>query len=124
MLTITRPRPHHLELQLTGRLTPETMAQALDDFVALAEGIEHGTMLYTLTDFELPELGAFAVELRRLPQLLRLIPRFDRCAVLCDARWVRTIAEVEAWFIPGLEMKGFEPGERAAAEAWLAGAMS
>jgi hypothetical protein len=37
---------------------------------------------------------------------------------------VRTIAEVEAWFIPGLEMKGFEPGERAAAEAWLAGAMS
>ena len=119
MLTIESPRTNHLELTLSGRLTASAMADALDAFVELSRGMTHGTMLYTITDFEIPELGAIAVELRRMPALLRTIFAFDRCAVLCETPWIKKVAELEGHLIPGLAIKGFALTERDAAEAWL-----
>ena len=119
MLIIQSPRKNHLELTLSGRLSASAMAEALDAFVELSRDMSHGTMLYTITDFEIPELGAIAVELRRMPALLRTIFVFDRCAVLCETPWIKTVAELEGHLIPGLAIKGFALTERDAAEAWL-----
>jgi hypothetical protein len=94
MLTIQSPRKNHLELTLSGRLSASAMAEALDAFLELSRDMSHGTMLYTITDFEIPELGAIAVELRRMPALLRTIFVFDRCAVLCETPWIKTVAEL------------------------------
>ena len=49
--------------------------------------------------------------------LFKLVGRFPKCAVLCDAGWIRIVAELEGKIIPGLEIKSFRAEDRAAAEA-------
>ena len=43
-----------------------------------------------------------------------LIRKFDRCAVLADQKWLKTISEIEGALIPGLDIKGFNTDEEAA----------
>jgi hypothetical protein len=120
MLKITKPSANRVDIELSGTLDAETMRVALDDLIAKSEGIAKGRMLYTVTDFSLPTLGALGVELQRLPKLFALLGKFERCAVLSDAAWLRTAAEIEGAVIPGIAIKSFELDEAAAAEAWLA----
>jgi hypothetical protein len=120
MLKITKSAANRVDIELDGTLDAETMRVALDDLIAKSEGIAKGRMLYTVTDFSLPTLGALGVELQRLPKLFALLGKFERCAVLSDAAWLRTAAEIEGAVIPGIAIKSFELDEAAAAEAWLA----
>ena len=120
MLKITKPSANRVDIVLKGTLDAETMAAALDDLIAKSADVSGGRMLYTVTDFSLPTLGALGVELQRLPKLFALLGKFDRCAVLSDTAWLRRAAEIEGAVIPGIEIKSFEPQEAAAAEAWLA----
>lgn len=119
MLTITKPSANRLDIELKGVMDAELMAAGLDDLIAQSDGIEHGKMLYRIPEFSMPTAGAIGVELTRLPKLFALIHRFDRCAVLSDASWIRTAAEIEGALIPGLAIKAFEYDEPEAAEAWL-----
>ncbi len=119
MLTITKPSANRVDIRLEGALDADAMAQGLDDLIAKSEGVEAGLMLYTIPEFTMPTLGAITVEMWRLPKLLGLLGKFDRCAVLSDAAWLRTAAEVEGALIPGLVIKAFELDDRAAAESWL-----
>ena len=120
MLTITKPSANRVDIELQGGLDWDMMKWGLDDLIAKSEGVAHGRMLYRITEFEMPTLGAIGIELSRLPKLFALIARFDRCAVLSDASWIRTAADVEGALFPGLEIKAFPLDEVAAAEAWLA----
>jgi hypothetical protein len=52
--------------------------------------------------------------------MFSLIRNFDRAAAIANKRWLRTVREIEGALIPGLKIRGFEPGEEAAAEAWFA----
>ena len=97
----------------------QAMRAALDDLLFKSEGISHGRMLYRIGDFDLPTLGAVGVELSRLPQLLRFIRRFDRCAVIAGKEWLRKASEVEGALIPGLTIKAFDLHQEAEALAWL-----
>ncbi|XAL99509.1 STAS/SEC14 domain-containing protein [Phycisphaeraceae bacterium D3-23] len=119
MFTIRPNGPNRLDLSLSGKLDKEQMARVLDDFLAKAEGIEHGRMLYRISDFHLPSLGAIGVELVRMPKLLKCIGRFDKCAVLAEKTWLKKVSEIEGALIPGLEIKAFDLDEEAAAQAWL-----
>jgi hypothetical protein len=119
MLSVTKPSPDRLDIDLSGTLDADAMRAGLDDLVRLSEGMRSGRMLYRITDFHMPTMGAIGVELRRLPKLFALISRFRRCAVVSDVAWLRTAAEVEGRLIPGLEIKSFDLPEAAAAEAWL-----
>lgn len=121
MLTVTKPAPDRVDLELRGTLDADMMAAALDELVAKSEGLADGRMLYTIPEFAMPTLGAIAIELRRLPRLFGLLRRFKRCAVLSDAGWLRTAASIEGALIPGLEIKAFPLDQRTAAEAWLEG---
>ena len=120
MLTITKPAPERVDVTLSGTLDAEAMRAGLDELIRQSEGVRHGRMLYRITDFSMPTLAAFGVELQRLPRLFSLVSRFDRCAVVSDAGWLRTAAEVQGALIPGLEVKSFDMAEAEAAEAWLA----
>ncbi|MBA5778499.1 STAS/SEC14 domain-containing protein [Stappia sp. F7233] len=120
MLEITKPAPNRIDIRLEGTLDAETMAKALDDLLALSEDVTNGRMLYTIPEFSMPTLGAIAVELRRLPKMFGLLGKFDRCAVLSDAAWLRTAAEIEGRLFPGIEIKSFKLDDVEAAEAWLA----
>lgn len=120
MLTVTSQAPNRVDIEFSGTLDAEAMRAALDDLFEKSEGVTNGRMLYRVTDFALPTLGAIGVELQRLPKLFGLLGKFDRCAVLSDTGWLRTTAEVEGALIPGLEIKSFELHEAEEAEAWLA----
>ena len=120
MFTIESNGPNRLDLTLSGKLDAEEMKAALDDLVRKSEGIENGRMLYDVIDFHLPSLAAIKVEFSRLPEMFRLIKRFDRAAVLSDKTWLKKVSELEGLFYPGLEIKAFDRDQKEAAEAWLA----
>lgn len=119
MTTITRVADNRLDIDLNGRINEDEMRRIVDELLEKSEGMSHGQMLYTISDFKMPTVGALAVEFSRLPKMFRLLDRFDRCAVVTDVNWVRTWAEIEGVFIPGLKIKAFEADEVVAAEAWL-----
>ena len=119
MFKIERIGENRLDIEMSGKLDSEGMAKALDDLVEKSEGIENGTMLYDVIDYQLPTFGAITLELKRMPEMFGLIRRFRRAAVLSDKTWLKTISELEGKLMPGLEIKAFDREERAAAELWL-----
>jgi len=68
----------------------------------------------------MPTLGAMAVELYQMPHLLGLIGKFDKCAVISDAAWIRKAAEIEGMVFRSLAIKSFSAAQFDAAEVWLA----
>jgi hypothetical protein len=121
MITVTRPQPNRLDVTFEGKLDAAGMRAALDALARQSEGIERGSMLYVVGDFDFPSLGAIGVELGHIPQMLRTFRRFRRVAVLADAAWVRGISEFEGAMFPGMELRAFPSARREEAEAWLAG---
>src|SRR6056297_2182436 len=119
MLTITKPEANRIDIELSGRVSSEEMAQGLDDLLEKSQDVNAGVMLYRISSFAFPDLAAIAVEMARLPQLFGLLGRFDCCAVLLDAAWIRTTAEVEGALFPGIDIKGYDLGDEQTAEAWL-----
>lgn len=119
MLEIVKTSTNRIDIHLSGKITSAEMAIALDDLIEASQPIENGRMFYVIEALEMPELGAIAIELTRLPKLFGLISKFDKCAVLADAGWLRTIAEIEGALIPGFEIKSFKTDEAENAEAWL-----
>ena len=120
MLTITKPSDNRVDLDLAGTLDAETMRNALSELIEKSEGVSGGRMLYKISDFAFPTLGAIGVEMGYLPKLFGLLGKFDKCAVLSDAAWIRNAAELEGRMFPGIEIKAFAMDDSAAAEAWLA----
>ncbi len=119
MLNVSNPKANRLNIELSGVLDADDMQAALDDVVRESKSFTNGTMLYTISDFGMPTLGAMAVEFYRMPKLFSLLERFDKCAVLCDTAWIRTAAQIEGAIIPSLAIKSFALSDVAAAEAWL-----
>ncbi len=121
MLNISKPLVNRLDIELTGTLDAEAMRLALDQLIEQSDGIIHGKMLYKVFDFEMPTLGAMAVELYRMPKLFGLIGKFEKCAVLSDTAWIRTAAEIEGAVFRSLEIRSFALADIQTAEAWLGG---
>lgn len=119
MYSITKSGPNRVDIEFSGGIDANMMTAILDELITKSEDLDHGGMLYVIKDFEMPTLGALAVELSKLPSLLGLISKFDKCAVVSDAGWIRAAADIEGVLIPGLTIKTFLPEEKAAAELWL-----
>lgn len=120
MFLITRTASNRIDIDFSGKIDRNEMKALLEELIAKSEGIEHGRMLYRIGDFDLPTLGAMAVELTYIPRLFKLIRKFDRAAVLTATDWIRKASEIEGAVIPGLQVKSFDVDEETAAEAWLA----
>lgn len=120
MYTVSNPGPNRVDVAIRGSLDREAVEGMIDQLIAQSETVSGGRMLYWITEFSMPGIGAWAVEFRRLPQLFALIRRFDRIAVVSDAGWIRRGAEIEGALIPGLAIRSFAPDATDAAEAWLA----
>ena len=120
MFKVTPKGKNRLDIEMSGKLSAEDMKAALDDLVNKSMHIENGSMLYDIVDYHLPSLGAIAIELARLPEMLKWMRKFNRAAVLADKRWLKKASELEGVLIPGLEIKAFGRDQREAAEAWLA----
>jgi hypothetical protein len=121
MLNVSKISANRLDIELSGALDADAMRSALDNLVEKSEGVTEGKMLYRISDFEMPTLGAMAVELYQMPKLLGLIGKFEKCAVISDVAWIRTAAEIEGAVFRSLEIKSFALADTEAAEAWLDG---
>ncbi|WP_313086205.1 STAS/SEC14 domain-containing protein [Pseudomonas sp.] len=121
MFHVTRIGDNRIDIDFSGKLDAGEMRFALDELVRKSETISHGQLLFRLGDFDVPTLGAVGVELSRIPQMLRVIRRFDRCAVVCAKDWVRRAAEIEGALIPGLTIKAFDQHQNTEAHLWLEG---
>lgn len=119
MLNVSKVAANRVDIELSGALDADAMRSALDHLIEESEGVTHGKMLYKISDFEMPTLGAMAVELYRMSKLLGLIGKFDKCAVLSDTAWIRTAAEIEGVVFRSLEIRSFILADNEAAEAWL-----
>ncbi|SFS19646.1 STAS/SEC14 domain-containing protein [Yoonia litorea] len=119
MFKITKKSDDRVDIDLSGQLDSDMMAKGLDELITQSEGVTNGKMLYRITSFAMPSFGAIGVEMARLPKLFGLLGKYDRCAVLTDAGWIRTAAEVEGALIPGLSIKAFGLDDLEEAEAWL-----
>ena len=117
---ITTHGENRVDIEVSGKLSSDDMKVALNELISESANIEDGRMLYTISDFDFPSLGAIGVELSRFPDLLRLMKKFTRCAVLADQNWIKNVSEIEGHLFPGLEIKAFNINEKAVAEAWLA----
>ncbi|MBU43802.1 MAG: hypothetical protein CMN76_11320 [Spirochaetaceae bacterium] len=110
---------NRLEVTMEGVLDGPAMKQALDDLETKSAGIQDGTLLYDVVDFQLPTLDAVMIEFARLPSMLGLIGRFKKAAVLSDMTWLKQISQAEGLLIPGITIKGFNRDEREEAIQWL-----
>ncbi|MHA6333837.1 SpoIIAA family protein [Qipengyuania sp. CAU 1752] len=119
MLRITKASRNRIDIEFDGKLDADGMRAGLDELIEKADGISNGQMLYRISEFSLPTIGAIGVELTRLPKLFSLLGKFDKCAVLSDAKWIRNAAEIEGAMFPGIQIKGFERDQQEAAELWL-----
>ena len=121
MFQVTKQGNNRLNIEFSGKLNRDDMKVALDDLIQKSQGIQQGRIFYRIGDIDLPSLGALALELQRIPQLLRVIRRFDRVAVVSGTSWVRKAGEIEGALMPGLQVKSFDLNQEKDAEAWLAG---
>lgn len=119
MFKVTKTGNDRLNIEFNGSLNSEEMESALDDFISKAHGIENGTMLYEIGDFELPSLSAIGVKLSKLPSLFGLIGKFSKAAIITDKKWLQKVSEIEGLLIPGLQIRAFSTEDKPAAEKWL-----
>lgn len=119
MFKVVKSGVNRLDIELSGKLDSNNMKVVLDELLSSAEDIKNGRMFYRIEDFDIPTLGAMGVELSRLPELFKLIRKFDRVAVLVNKNWIKKASEIEGVLIPGLEIKAFDLDEEVEAENWL-----
>ena len=120
MFKVTKIGDNRLNIDFEGSLNSEEMESAMEEFIAKAQGIENGTMLYEIGDFEFPSLSAIGVKLSKLPALFGLIGKFNKAAIVTDKKWLQKVSELEGMLIPGLQIKAFSKEERSDADGWLA----
>jgi len=113
--------PNLLVIEASGAMTSIAMEVALDMLVPEVKDMRHGGVLMRAEGVEWPTLGAIGVELRHWAQLMAMIRKVDRVAVLTDAGWMRNLAAVESLLVPNLEIRSFATDAENAAREWLAG---
>jgi hypothetical protein len=119
MLNIIKQSENRVDIELSGSLDAIDMRVGLDELLKASEDVRNGQMLYKISEFSFPTLGAIGVEMARIPSMFSLLGKYDKCAVLCDTGWLRTAAEIEGALFPGIDIKSFELHEQNQAEKWL-----
>lgn len=115
--------PNLLVVEASGAMTAVAMEIALDLLVPEVRDMNHGGVLMRAQGVEWPTLGAIGVELRHWGQLMAMIRKVDKVAVLTDQGWVRNLAAVESLLVPNLEIRSFAPDAEIAARSWLTGSV-
>lgn len=121
--TASLDAPNLLVMEITGQMDSVAMEIALNMLVPVVKDMRHGGALIRAKGVEWPTLGAIGVELRHWGQLMAMIRKVDRIAVLTDQGWVRNLAAVESLLVPNLEIRSFAPDAEAAAREWLSGSV-
>lgn len=119
-----RETPDLLVIEAHGQMDARAMEVALTMLVDTMEGMHHGGCLIRAEGIEWPSLGALGVEIRHFVQLMAMVEKLDKVAVLTDERWVTPVTAIESALIPNLVIRTFPPEAEEEARAWLATPLS
>ena len=89
--TATLDAPNLLVMEASGQMDSIAMEIALNMLVPVVKDMRHGGALLRARGVEWPTLGAIGVELRHWAQLMAMIRKVDKIAVLTDQGWVRNL---------------------------------
>ena len=112
--------PNLMVMEAAGQMNAVSMEVALDMLVPVVKDMHHGGALVRAQGVEWPTLGAIGVELRHWGQLMAMVRKLDRVAVLTRQGWMQNLAMVESLLVPNLEIRSFDPDDEASARDWLA----
>ncbi len=90
----------------------------LDEIMATHDKVHVFVETYGIDGIELSGLSSYIA--RALP-LFGKLDRFGRVAVVADQAWVRAGTRLESALLPFISYRTFEPEQRDAALAWVAG---
>jgi len=102
-------------VRIDGRIDDDEMERLWDE---IDERLERNEKLRVFVEVEkmgMIEPEALVEDLRRG---LRHLKRFERKAVVSDARWMATLAKIFDPIFPTIQVKVFPTSERDAAVAW------
>lgn len=119
MITFTDIGPRAVQVQIAGKTSPEDIEQIFAETDALIARMPHFDLLAEVTGPVEFGLGVIAEELHHGPQMLRLVRALERVALVADQGWMRAIAKVEGWLIPGVEYRTFTRAELDKARAFV-----
>jgi len=119
MFNVIKHSSNRMDIEISGKLDGDEISEGLDSLIAESISFRNGRMLYRITDFEFPAFTALALKFSRIPQLFKLISRFDKVAVVADKNWVRRISEIESVLIPGICIRAFDVDQHEQAAQWL-----
>ena len=112
--------PNLLVMEAAGQMNAVSMEVALDMLVPVVKDMHHGGALVRAQGVEWPTLSAIGVELRHWGQLMAMVRKLDRVAVLTRQGWMQNLAMVESLLVPNLEIRSFDPDDETSARGWLA----
>lgn len=119
MITFTDIGPRAVHIRVEGKTAPGDMDRIFADTDTLIARMPHLDVLAEVTGPVEFGLGVIAEELRHGPAMLRLIKALERVALVADQGWMRGIAKVESWLLPGIDYRTFTRAELEAARAFV-----
>ena len=85
MFSVTQNGANRVDIVLDGKLDSDAMKVALDELAEKTKNVKNGRMLYRVKDFQLPTMGAMAIEFSRLLELQTIFGS--------DRRYVRVVRQ-------------------------------
>ena len=115
------PGSNVVEIDCSGSIDADQMVRCRETLERAVA--EHGKLRllarYGEVDLRHSEARAFWEDLKNVP----LIRHVERCAIVAEERWMRTISDVAGPILP-CELRTFTPAQEAEAQAWVSDADS
>lgn len=109
-------------VRLSHKITGEAIDAVMDRLEAAMAAHDKVHVFVETESIDGIELSSLPSYAARAWPLFGKLNRFGRVAVVADQGWVRAGARLESALLPFINYKTFEPAEREAALAWVAGA--
>lgn len=119
MITFSEIGPRAVEVRVEGKTEPGDVERIFDQTDALIARMPRFDLLAEVTGPVEFGFGVLAEELHHGGQMLRLIKALDRVALVADQGWMRAVARVEGWLIPGIDYRTFTRAELDRARAFV-----
>ena len=114
------PSPDNvLSIQASGTLTGEDYDRMIAEIEDKLKAHEKIGIFFDATGFDDMTADAIRKDLSYSLSKLSEWHRFSRNALVTDKQWMKALAAGVAPFMPGIEIKTFEPEERDAAITWV-----
>lgn len=107
MITFHDLGPRAVHIRIAGKTEPGDMDRIFAETDAIIARIPDVDMLAEVTGPVEFGFGVIAEEFHHGPQMWRLLKALDRVALVADQSWMRAIARVENWLIPGIDYRAF-----------------